>query len=43
VYLLVPAAVYLAAAIVNGLNIGVRHILPLYAFAAILAGAGLAR
>jgi dolichyl-phosphate-mannose-protein mannosyltransferase len=42
VYLLVPGVVYLAAAVANGLNIGVRHILPLYAFAAILAGAGFA-
>jgi hypothetical protein len=42
VYLLLPGAVYLAAAMINGLNIGVRHILPLYPPAAILAGAGVA-
>jgi 4-amino-4-deoxy-L-arabinose transferase-like glycosyltransferase len=42
VYLLLPGAVYLAAAMINGLNIGVRHILPLYPLAAILAGAGVA-
>jgi Dolichyl-phosphate-mannose-protein mannosyltransferase len=42
VYLLLPGAVYLAAAMINGLNIGVRHILPLYPPAAILAGAGAA-
>jgi len=42
VYLLLPGAVYLAVAIGNGLNIGVRHILPLYPLAAILAGAGVA-
>jgi hypothetical protein len=33
---------YLATAGVNGLNIGVRHILPLYALAAVIAGAGVA-
>jgi MFS family permease len=42
VYLLLPGIVYLAAAMINGLNIGVRHILPLYPLAAILAGAGAA-
>jgi Dolichyl-phosphate-mannose-protein mannosyltransferase/Tetratricopeptide repeat-like domain len=42
VYLFIAGAVYLAAAMHSGLNIGVRHILPLYAFAVILAGAGLA-
>ncbi len=42
VYLLIPGAVYLAAAMINGLNIGVRHVLPLYPLAAILAGAGVA-
>jgi 4-amino-4-deoxy-L-arabinose transferase-like glycosyltransferase len=41
-YLLLPGALYLAAAMLNGLNIGVRHILPLYPLAAILAGAGVA-
>jgi len=42
VYLLLPGAFYLAVAILSGLNIGSRHILPLYAMAAILAGGGLA-
>jgi hypothetical protein len=42
VYLLLPGAVYLVTAMINGLNIGVRHILPLYPLAAILAGAGVA-
>jgi hypothetical protein len=32
--------VYLAVAILSGMNIGSRHILPLYALAAILSGAG---
>jgi 4-amino-4-deoxy-L-arabinose transferase-like glycosyltransferase len=39
-YLLAPGAFYLFVAMVSGMNIGVRHILPLYAMAAILAGAG---
>jgi 4-amino-4-deoxy-L-arabinose transferase-like glycosyltransferase len=39
-YLLLPGAVYLAVAMLSGMNIGTRHILPLYAMAAILAGAG---
>lgn len=42
VYLMLPGALYLVVAIVNGLNIGVRHILPLYPLAVILAGAGVA-
>jgi hypothetical protein len=41
-YLLVPAAVYLLVAMVSGMNIGTRHVLPLYALSAILAGGGLA-
>jgi len=40
VYLLLPGAVYLVIAILAGIDIGARHILPLYAIAAILAGAG---
>src|ERR1019366_2165438 len=40
-YLLVPGSAYLAIAMLSGMNIGARHILPLYAMAAILAGAGL--
>jgi 4-amino-4-deoxy-L-arabinose transferase-like glycosyltransferase len=39
-FLLLPGAVYLAVAILSGMNIGARHILPLYAMAAIFAGAG---
>jgi len=42
IYVLVPGALYLLVAMINGLNIGVRHILPLYPLAAILAGAGVA-
>jgi Dolichyl-phosphate-mannose-protein mannosyltransferase len=40
-YLLVPGGFYLAVAMLSGMNIGARHILPLYAMAAILAGAGI--
>ena len=42
VYVLFVWIAYLLIAMVNGLNIGVRHILPLYALAAIVAGAGVA-
>ena len=42
VYVLFIWVAYLATAGVNGLNIGVRHVLPLYALAAIIAGAGVA-
>jgi tetratricopeptide (TPR) repeat protein len=41
-YFLVPAAVYLLVAMLSGMNIGARHVLPLYALSAILAGGGLA-
>ena len=41
-YLLVPAAIYLLVAMVSGMNIGARHVLPLYVLFAILAGGGLA-
>ena len=41
-FVLLPWAVYLGVAMVSGMNIGARHILPLYALAAILAGAGVA-
>ncbi len=37
-FLLVPVGVYLAAAMASGVNIGVRHILPIEPFLAILAG-----
>ncbi len=33
---------YLFTAGINGLNIGVRHVLPVYALAAVIAGAGVA-
>jgi 4-amino-4-deoxy-L-arabinose transferase-like glycosyltransferase len=39
-YVVTPMAIYLLVAISSGLNIGARHILPLYALGAILAGAG---
>lgn len=42
VYVLFVWIAYLVTAGANGLNIGVRHILPLYALAAIVAGAGVA-
>lgn len=42
VWLLTPGAVYLLIAMASGIDIGARHILPLYAFAAIFAGAGAA-
>jgi 4-amino-4-deoxy-L-arabinose transferase-like glycosyltransferase len=41
VYLLLPGVVYFAVAVASGMNIGARHILPLYAMAAIFAAAGL--
>ncbi len=40
VYVLFVWIAYLATAGINGLNIGVRHVLPLYALAAVIAGAG---
>jgi 4-amino-4-deoxy-L-arabinose transferase-like glycosyltransferase len=40
-FLTVPSALHLAVAMGSGLNIGVRHILPLYAFLSVL-GAGAA-
>jgi tetratricopeptide (TPR) repeat protein len=42
VWLLTPGAVYLLIAMLSGIDIGARHILPLYAMAAIFAGAGAA-
>jgi len=42
VYVLFVWIAYLATAGINGLNIGVRHVLPVYALAAIIAGAGVA-
>ena len=35
-FLLTPALIYLAASMLGGMNIGVRHILPVYIFLAIL-------
>jgi len=40
-FVLIPWIVYLAVAILAGMNIGSRHILPLYALAAILAAASI--
>jgi 4-amino-4-deoxy-L-arabinose transferase-like glycosyltransferase len=37
-YLVLPAALYFAIAMAAGMDIGARHVLPLYAMAAILAG-----
>lgn len=39
-YVLSPGAVYLAIAMASGIDIGARHVLPLYTLAAIFAGAG---
>ena len=39
-FVLIPCIVYLGSAILAGMNIGARHILPLYVFASILAAAG---
>ncbi len=39
-FILIPWVVYLGVAMVSGMNIGARHILPLYALAALLAGGG---
>jgi hypothetical protein len=38
VFMVVPPAVYFLVAMTSGLNIGVRHILPIYPFLVILAG-----
>jgi 4-amino-4-deoxy-L-arabinose transferase-like glycosyltransferase len=40
-FILLPWVVYLGVAIVSGMNIGARHILPLYALAAILGAGGI--
>ncbi|MGC2636845.1 MAG: glycosyltransferase family 39 protein [Acidobacteriaceae bacterium] len=42
VWLIAPGAVYLLIAMASGIDIGARHILPLYAMACILAAAGAA-
>jgi len=42
-FLIVPAAIYFVVAMGSGMNIGVRHILPVYPFLMILAGWGASR
>lgn len=42
IFILVPAVIYFLTAIVFGMNIGSRHLLPFYGFLFILAGAGAA-
>jgi len=39
-YTLAPPVIYLAVAMMSGMNIGVRHLLPMYAFVIIFAAAG---
>jgi len=39
-FLLIPALFYLLVAMVSGMNIGARHLLPFYAYLFVLAGAG---
>ena len=39
-FLLIPCAVYLAVALISGINYGVRHLLPVFPFLMVLAGAG---
>jgi len=39
-YTLAPPVLYLAVAMMSGMNIGVRHLLPMYAFVIIFAAAG---
>jgi tetratricopeptide (TPR) repeat protein len=41
-FLIIPAAIYFLVAVVSTLNIGIRHILPVYPFLIILAGWGAA-
>ncbi len=41
-FMLVPALIYFVTAIVFGMNIGSRHLLPFYGFLFIIAGAGAA-
>jgi len=41
-FLLIPLAVYLGVALTSGMNIGARHMLPVFTLATILAGAGVA-
>lgn len=39
-FVVVPVAVYLAAAMASGINIGVRHVLPVYPFLLLIAAFG---
>jgi tetratricopeptide (TPR) repeat protein len=39
-FLLVPVTIYLAVAMASGINIGLRHILPVYPFVILIAAAG---
>ncbi len=39
-FVLIPVAVYLLVAMASGINIGVRHILPVYPFLLLIAAAG---
>ena len=41
-YSLAPPVIYLAVAMMSGMNIGVRHLLPMYAFVIIFAAAAMA-
>ncbi len=41
-YVLIPMVVYFAIAVAAGMDIGARHLLPVYTFAFVLAGAGIA-
>ncbi len=40
-YLWVPAAVYMVFAMTGGMNIGIRHVLPVYVFASVAIGGGM--
>ncbi len=41
-YVLIPMVVYFGIAVAAGMDIGARHLLPVYTFAFVLAGAGIA-
>lgn len=41
-FIVLPAAAYLAVAMASGINIGVRHILPIYPFVLLIASAAVA-
>jgi hypothetical protein len=42
-FLLLPVAIYLAAAMTTRINIGVRHLLPIYPFVLLVAGLAISR